>query len=120
MIEYTVKVFENGDKQWYLNGNFHREDGPAVECANGTKKWYLDGKLHREDGPAIERADGSKHWYLNNNLHRDDGPAIERASGTKEWFLNNKEVTKQEVMKSSCVGKIVNIDGKKYKLEEVS
>ena len=74
MIEYTVKVFENGDKQWYLNGNFHREDGPAVECANGTKK----------------------------------------------WFLNNKEVTKQEVMKSSCVGKIVNIDGKKYKLEEVS
>ena len=97
MIEYTVKVFENGDKQWYLNGNFHREDGPAVECANGTKKWYLDGKLHREDGPAIERADG-----------------------TKEWFLNNKEVTKQEVMKSSCVGKIVNIDGKKYKLEEVS
>ena len=31
MIEYTVKVWANGDKVWYLNGKRHREDGPAVE-----------------------------------------------------------------------------------------
>ena len=58
MIEYTVKVWDNGDKFWYLNGKLHREDGPAVECANGDKSWFLNGKLHREDGPAIERANG--------------------------------------------------------------
>ena len=29
MIEYTVKVYANGDKSWYLNGKRHREDGPA-------------------------------------------------------------------------------------------
>ena len=44
MIEYTVKVWANGDKYWYLNGKLHREDGPAVEYANGSKFWYLNGK----------------------------------------------------------------------------
>ena len=64
MIGCTVKVFDNGDKYWYLNGKRHREDGPAIECANGEKVWYLNGKRHREDGPAIECADGNKYWYL--------------------------------------------------------
>ena len=44
MIEYTVKVDENGNKFWLLNGKFHREDGPAIEFANGQKDWYLNGK----------------------------------------------------------------------------
>ena len=44
MIEYTVKVYAGGDKEWYLNGKLHREDGPAVEYSYGTKYWYLNGK----------------------------------------------------------------------------
>ena len=24
MIEYTVKICDNGDKYWYLNGELHR------------------------------------------------------------------------------------------------
>ena len=36
-----------------------------ITHADGSKSWYLNGKYHREDGPAIEFADGSKHWYLN-------------------------------------------------------
>ena len=97
MIEYTVKVFKDG-----------------------SKSWFLGSKRHREDGPAIEGADGTKHWLLHGRLHRDDGPAIEYVNGDKHWFLNGKEVTEQEVvMKSSCSGKIVNIDGKKYRLEEI-
>ena len=56
----------NGNKEWYLNGVRHREDGPAFEYANGDKEWYLDGKIHREDGPAIEYTDGDKEWWLNN------------------------------------------------------
>ena len=58
MIEYTVKVYDNGDKYWYLNGKLHREDGPAVEWSNGSKEWWLNGELHREDGPAVECVDG--------------------------------------------------------------
>ena len=49
MIEYKVKVHENGYKAWYLNGKRHREDGPAIECADGSKIWYIDGKLVTED-----------------------------------------------------------------------
>jgi hypothetical protein len=65
MIEYTVKVFDNGDRGWYLNGNCHREDGPAVEYTEGSRYWYLNGERHREDGPAIEYSDGTRCWYLN-------------------------------------------------------
>jgi len=65
MIEYTVIVSDNGTREWYLNGNLHREDGPAVEYADGDRWWYLNGNLHREDGPAVEYADGDRYWYLN-------------------------------------------------------
>jgi hypothetical protein len=65
MIEYTVKVYPNGDKSWWLNGKCHREDGPAIERASGGKSWWLNGKCHREDGPAVEYAEGDKYWYLN-------------------------------------------------------
>ena len=33
-----------GDKEWYLMGNLHREDGPAIEYPDGSKSWYLMGK----------------------------------------------------------------------------
>ena len=76
MIEYTVKVYDNGDKWWYLNG-----------------------KRHREDGPAIEWADGTKFWYLNDEL------------------LTEAEFNRR--MSKSCSGKVVEIEGVKYRLEEV-
>ena len=62
---------------------------------------------------------GTKYWYLNGKRHREDGPAIEWADGTKYWYLNDKEVTEAEVMKNSCAGKIVEIDGIKYELKRV-
>lgn len=65
---YDVRVYENGDRSWRLNGKLHREDGPAVEDASGNRVWWLNGKRHREDGPAIEYADGGKEWYLNGKL----------------------------------------------------
>ena len=93
-IEYA-----NGDKFWYKNGKYHREDGPAVEYAIGSKYWYLNGKRHRTDGPACEYANGNKYWYLNDKLHRIDGPAIEYADGTKEWYLNGKRDTETKFKK---------------------
>jgi hypothetical protein len=54
-----------GNKWWYLNGVFHREDGPSFECYNGDKIWHLNGKIHREDGPAMEYSNGNKEWFLN-------------------------------------------------------
>jgi hypothetical protein len=43
MEVYEVIVQDDGDKEWYLNGKLHREDGPAVEYSSGTKVWYLNG-----------------------------------------------------------------------------
>ena len=42
MIKYTVEVYEQGDRYWYLNDDLHREDGPAIEHTNGYRAWYLN------------------------------------------------------------------------------
>ena len=65
-------VIDKSDKRWYLNGQCHREDGPAFEWADGTKEWYLNGQRHREDGPAVEWARGSKEWYLNGKRYTEE------------------------------------------------
>jgi hypothetical protein len=87
----------------------------------GTKHWYINGELHREGDPAMEFANGDKWWYLNDKRHREDGPAVELANGDKEWYINGKELTEAEfnARTKSCNGKVVEIDGKKYKLQEV-
>ena len=92
---YTgIVEWENGDKYWYKNGNFHREDGPAIERANGSKEWWINGNLHREDGPAVEYSNGNKYWYIEGKRHNLNGPAIELANGTKEWWIDNESIKK--------------------------
>ena len=59
-------INKKGTKTWYVNGDRHRVDGPAVEYTNGGKKWYVDGKRHRVDGPAVIYANGTKKWYVRN------------------------------------------------------
>ena len=120
-MKYEVEVDENGTF-WRFNSKLHRKNGPAIEYADGSKQWYINDKLHREDGPAIERANGSKQWYINDKLHREDGPAVEYANGTKEWWINDEKLTKGEFLKrkkTPCDGKVVEIDGKKYKLVSI-
>ena len=45
MNKPECKVYANGDKRWALNGEPHREDGPAVERAAGHKVWWLNGEV---------------------------------------------------------------------------
>jgi hypothetical protein len=97
MIEYKVKVFPGGRKEWCLNGKLHREDGPAIEYPNGTNKWYINGQPHREDGPAVEYSDGIKSWYLNGIKY------------TEEQF--NKKINPKD-----CSGSTVTVDGVDYTL----
>ena len=122
MIEYAVKVRTNGSIEWWFEGKLHRTDGPAIERTSGHKEWRLEGRLHRTDGPAIEWANGGKSWWVEGKLHRTDGPAVEWADGSKSWYLNGKEFTEEEhrkaVSKGTCAGKVAEIDGIKYTLEE--
>ena len=76
MIEYTVKVYANGDKAWYLDDNLHCEHGPAIKKTNGVTGYYLNDERF-----------------------------------TKEEWENR--------LKNPCIGKVVEIDGVKYKLVEV-
>jgi len=48
-IDYTVRVFSNGDKVWRLNGKFHREDGAAFEYVNGHRAWWLNDEPVTEE-----------------------------------------------------------------------
>jgi hypothetical protein len=97
----------------------------VIVYENKTIRWFNDkGELHRLDGPAVEGANGYKAWFVNDKLHRLDGPAIERANGFKEWYLFGKEMTEEEFdkytkPKPSCEGKVVEVDGKKYKLTAI-
>ena len=91
-------ILSNDVKHWRLNGQLHRENGPAVEWSDGVKEWYLNGQRHREDGPAVERPDGTKFWYLNEKLHRENGPAVERADGRKAWYLNGIRLSNRQLL----------------------
>jgi len=122
MIIYTVTVDDAGTTSWWLDGKRHRVDGPAYMGEDGTLEWWIDGKRHRTDGPACEYADGTKLWYLDGKRHRVNGPAIEYAYGGKHWYLDGKELTESQWIEAvkpkvaSCVGKMVEVDGVKYKL----
>jgi antitoxin component YwqK of YwqJK toxin-antitoxin module len=92
MKEYTVEVYDDGDKYWYLNGKRHREnDLPAIEFANGYKAWYINGKRHRETGAAIEDSNGTKYWYLN-GIRMSEEEFDKRMNPTKE--LTVAEISK--------------------------
>ena len=82
-----------GSKRWYLNGELHRTDGPALEYPDGDKRWYLNGKYHRIDGPAIEFAHGSEEWWVNGLLHRTNGPARKFGDGYTEYWINGKRIS---------------------------
>ena len=122
MQEYKVTVDSEDTVRWYnlKTDKYHREGGPAVEYADGTKSWYLNGRYHRVDGPACDSS-SFKSWWLNGKRHRTDGPAVEWADGTKAWYLNDVEYTEKQfnskMNPSSCEGKEIEIDGVTYTLK---
>ena len=63
-LDDTEAIYMYGTECWYLNGELHRTDGPAVITSDGFEYWYLNGKLHRTDGPAIIHPNGTAKKYL--------------------------------------------------------
>jgi len=116
--EYIVKYYDNGNicsESYRLNGELHNPNGIAYRTwyKNGNiyiEEYWLNGKLHNPNGIAY------KSWYENGNIW------------IEQYWLNGKYLTKEKFdnrNNSSCSvsvsvsGKIVEIDGKKYKLNEV-
>jgi hypothetical protein len=98
--------------KWVVNGELHREDGPALKkySHNGTlivQNWAIDGFLHRETHPAsiwyydagtIERM----RWFKQGVLHRKKGPADIR-------FKKNGEITSETWAINGLVAKRAEI-----------
>jgi|ERR1700691_1381388 len=66
-----------------------------VEYPNGTLRYYLNGKYHREDGPASIGYNDTISYYINGECHREDGPASIDSDGKVRYFINGKEITKE-------------------------
>lgn len=68
---------------------------------------------------------GEIRWYNEQGqFHREEGPACEYPSGAKSWYLNGQRLTEEEFnarikAKDTCDGKIIEMDGKKYKLQAI-
>jgi len=113
IIELNVKHTINDAGQlayeaFYLDGHYHNEHGPAV------REWNDAGQLTYES------------FRLNGGLHNEHGPAVrvwnDAGQLTYEAFwLNDERLSKEKwiAKTQSCVGKVVTIDGKQYKLEEI-
>ena len=109
-MKYIIVITESSICFRVDKRHFHREGGPAYyyfntykNCLREYKEWHLNGELHREDGPAIEDDHSSgnysrKEWWYMGKRHREDGPAIEIRNYDsdyyflKEWYINNKFV----------------------------
>ena len=107
----------------FLSGAAEMENEKEIKWKDGSGFPITIEFINNSPTQAIVRGGGAKYWYLNGQLCREDGPACEYASGDKYWYINGQELTEEEFNKKTkpvtCAGKVVEIDGKKYKLVEV-
>jgi hypothetical protein len=86
-----------------------------VELTDGEKQWFLNGECHRVDGPAYEDADGHKEWYLNDNIVYILGPIgdyilVEDGLPSNVKWLN-KTITQRKVLTEKGIMYIPNLPG---------
>jgi antitoxin component YwqK of YwqJK toxin-antitoxin module len=140
-LKCVQEFWGNGNPKsegFYLNGERHNSSGPAFLrwYANGQlehEAYWLNGNRHNAAGPAFRRWwDNGQLYYesylLNGTYHNAAGPAFRRwlANGQlacEEYWLDDERLPKAEwearVKPAPCDGKVVEIEGRKYKLVAV-
>ena len=83
MRNYNEVAIKDQYIVYFLNGKYHRTDGPAFiyYYENGQVNcvyYYLNDKRHRTDGPAIIR------YYENGQIQ------------SEKYYLNSKPLSKKE------------------------
>ncbi|WP_344341422.1 hypothetical protein, partial [Streptomyces rhizosphaericus] len=74
------------------------EDKPVV-AANGLRQWFVDGQRHREGGPARVYRDGASEWWLEGEKHRTNGPAVDDPlCGDPEFWVHGDRVPDAECL----------------------
>ena len=98
-----VLVINRNQTRWEWrneHGDFHREDDmPALIIilpVYKVEEWYVNGVFHRDHGPA--RVDYNKandiirtEWRRRGKLHRLDNPAIEWSNSRGIYMVDGKE-----------------------------
>lgn len=84
---YVKQVLKDlGCTVYELDGDYHREDGPAVIWDDGSYIWYRHGWFHRNDGPAFFNAEyGNLHWYFDGKKY-----------SFEEWLEINDEIDEDD------------------------
>ena len=94
IVKNGIDKTDNCSINHFLNGQYHRENGPAIVWDDGSQEYYLNGKQHCDNGPAYIWDEFHQKYYLNGFLHRTDGPAIHWDSDD-EYFINGIDITKE-------------------------
>lgn len=77
-------------KAFYVNGELHRMDEPAIIDSNGTEEYWQYGQRHRVNGPAVIHWNGTIEYWQNGLRHNRDGPAVIKTNGNVEYWQNGK------------------------------
>ena len=99
----NMKVLLITENHYNNNMKHNKPQYIKIDCFGNTT-YFGDKKMtrcHLEDGPAVERADDSKSWYLNDEE------------------LSEAKFNARTKPTPSCEGKVVEVDGVKYKLTKV-
>ena len=110
--EVVWEYYDDGklySEKYRVDRKLHNPEGPAFRCwhSNGQlwyEIYYLNGQGHNPEGPAYRK------WYANGQLT------------CETYWINGKKLTKEQFEsrnKPSCNDKVVEIDGKKYKLTAI-
>lgn len=61
----TLQVSEDGVKSWSTtDGDYHKENEPAITFPDGSEEWWFKGWKHRIDGPAfIDTSNKRIQWF---------------------------------------------------------
>jgi hypothetical protein len=114
-----AKIFEDGTKAWCCNGDYHRENNPAIITLLGTMLWFKYGKRHNENGPAVIFPDGYVEYFVDGvkltedefykaypNAKRFDKDAFKSQKHVENIAVTTKETTKME--NTSMMTKVIS------------
>ncbi len=99
MKTYKVIVDDRGDIRWFNEkGQYHREDGPAIESKDGSKLWWLNG-IHYKEEEWKEKVNKPKELfdfnelavgdYFNANVWGGEVEVYQKVGGTNAVCLKN-------------------------------
>lgn len=88
-VKFTgvANFLKSGSTFYYVNGKFHRENNqPACISGKNRKVWWVDGQKHRTDGPAvIWEAEMPRFFLFGNEFMKNDYfEAVERLRKAEE------------------------------------